>query len=202
VSVTYWIGFYVSVISFISCIIVAYIDLSIENPKDFTFIKNNSANVTLNPIEAIKNFRTEFWLLCIIFSLGMSSVFPYINFSSEFLYKTKFAKITDKHLAETESDLFTGGCFIICAIIDPLMGIIQKKVGLRPYLLLLSVIFGFVAISLFFVSPTIGIINLGLSNSILLTVFWSTIGLVVKKSDEVNYISKLIKYLGCIILCC
>lgn len=91
----------------------------------------------------------------------------------------------DRNMAEKESAFFTGVCFIICAILDPIMGIIQKKMGLRPYLLLLSTIFGLSSIFLFFISPTIAIINLGLSNSILVTVFWITMGFVVNKSDEV-----------------
>lgn len=160
--------------------------MTIEDPEEYSIIKDNSANVTMNPIQAIKNFKVEFWLLTIVYTLCISTVLPYINFSSEFLYKTKFARMVDRGLAERESALFTGLCFIMCAIFDPLMGLIQNKIGLRPYLLLLSSLFGISAIFLFFSNPMIGIINLGLSNSILLTVYWITVGIVVKKSEEVN----------------
>lgn len=197
---TYWIGFSISVISFFSCCICAYIDIKFEqeNPdpndknasnekKEFKLIRNNIDKVTINPLEAIKEFKLEYWLCSIIYCLGMSSIYPYINFSSEFLFKTKFSKIIDKHLAEIESDMFTGVCFIICGFIDPFMGYVQKRFGMRPHLLLFSCLLGIVAISLFYISPLIGIINLGLSNSILLTVFWTTVGLTCTKKNEVCY---------------
>ena len=182
---SYWVGFIIPVIWFISCIIVSYMDITMENPKEIIIIKDNSNIVTINPIKAIKNFRTEFWLLSIVFCLSISSVAPYINFSSEFLYKTKFAKMIDRHLAEKDSALFTGSCFIICAVLGPIMGIVQKKVGMRPYFLLLSTILALSSVILFYISPMIGIINLGISNSILMTVFWITMGFVVNKSEEV-----------------
>ena len=188
--------------SFFACIVCAYLDLTIDESEEFTIIKNNTDKVTTDPIQAIKNFRVEYWLCSIVYCLGISSIFPYINFSSEFLFKTKFSKIANKHLAETESDMFTGICFIICAMIDPFMGLIQKRFGLRPHLLFSSAFFGVIALCLFYVSPLIGIINLGLSNSILLTVYWTSIGLIVTKKDEVikNFIiiGRFLLYCKCI----
>lgn len=165
--------------------IVAYYEITIDNPKEFKIIQDNTSQTTMNPISAIRNFKTEFWLLTIVYCSTYCTVLPYINFSSEFLFKTKFKSMVDRNLAEEESALFTGGCFIVCAILDPVLGLIQKKVGLRPYLLLFSTCLGISAIFLFFVQPMIGIINIGLSNSILSTVFWIAIGIVVDKKEEV-----------------
>lgn len=189
ISVAYWIGFLISFIAFICCIICSYLDLEIDfslsGEKEFKIIKDNKTKKNTNLLTSIKNFKIEYWIVTLIYMLGLSSIYPYINFSSAFLFKTKFSKIPDKHLAETESDMYTGFCFIICAIIDPIIGLIQKKFGFRPYLLLTSVIFGLIAISLFYFNPLIGIVSLGLSSSILLTVTWTTIQLIVPKEDEV-----------------
>ena len=198
ISSSFWLGFALSVFSFIGCLICAYLELTIENPEKITYIQDHSATTTMNPIKALKNLKTEFWLLCIVFCSCISTVLPLINFSTEFLYKTKFAYMTDKKTAESEASFFTGCCFILCAILDPIMGMIQKKVGLRPYFLLLSTILGLLAIMLFNYYPMIGIISLGTSQSILYTVFWITMSFVVNKSDEeASYcIASILMYVG------
>lgn len=177
-----------SVYSFICIIFIYYIDSSFINKRKYAIVKYDSENYSSKISDAIKSFKLEYYLLTTICLLNYSTILPYINFSTSFLNRTEFSKIKDRDIAEIKSSDYTRSIFIVSIILNPIIGFLQKKFGMRPMFLLLSCIFGILAIVILFNYPPIyGLICFGISYSIFPSVIWSSIGIITEK----RYLVKL-----------
>eukprot|EP00043_Microstomoeca_roanoka_P025739 m.9721 g.9721 ORF g.9721 m.9721 type:complete len:513 (+) comp5802_c0_seq1:1-1539(+) len=175
ISSTLWFGCGLCGLGFISAIIVSYLDANgLRRLGKANDLKSASKKLKFTDI---KYFDSRFWLLCLTIMFFYNSVFPFVADASSFI-QLKYDK------SETSASRVAGGVYYVSMGLSPFMGAVVDRVGGRGYLSIICsiltvpvfCILAFVGSSL---TPYVPVLGLGVTYSIMASVLWPSIPLVV-----------------------
>ena len=189
-SSAFWLGFVMTIISFISIVVIFIIDYAKDKAMNEASDKISEEDVVkVNMCELVTEFKKLnklFWILTMLCLSTYGCVLPFNYIATGFFTSTTL-KNRPPNEARKIAGVYMGVPFFIGAIMVPIFGGVIDKFGNRTIMALISGVMCLITFIFFYImEPILPLILLGVSYSIFASVIWPSISIAVNDKERVG----------------